>query len=134
MSHTGLKKVRKTVRGKKGAVKRSYWVKSQTSNNSKGSGAAHSAKLGAFGGFVTGALGWNRLIGGAKTTYLLQTAAHGVAHELHGKQPGLIRRHAATAAGTFAGNFAGVVAHEGVRYLRGKTSIFGQRGSFEQPK
>ena len=127
MRHSGLKKVTKTVKGAKGAVRRSYWVRS-----SNGTGAMHSAKLGAFGGFVTGALGWNHLIGGAKTTYLLQTAAHGVAHDLHGKQPGFIQRHAATAVGTFAGNFAGVMAHEGVRYLRGKSSIFGQRGSFER--
>lgn len=128
-SRSKLQKIKKHTR--KGL--RSYWVRSASVKPAKsvyGSGAGHSAKLGAIGGFATGFLGGNRLIGGMKTTILTQTAAHGVANELHGRQKGFLKRHAATAIGTFAGNFAGVAAHEGLRYGFGRKSIFGQRASF----
>lgn len=73
-NRTGLKKVVKTVRGKKGTVKRSYWVKAQ--------GAA--SKAGGFvkkhAGKIAGAAA---VVGGAYLAHKYGHAAHGYLSAAH---------------------------------------------------
>ena len=72
MARSGLKKVVKTVRGKKGSVKRSYWVRAS------GGKKAKSANAGGIRGFaqrhsgvIKGALGMAALAGAAYGSYKL---------------------------------------------------------------
>lgn len=75
MARSGLKKVVKTVKGKKGTVKRSYWVKAQ--------GAAGKAKK-AVGGFARRHSTALKVVGGVAALAGLAYGAHRAPALAHG--------------------------------------------------
>lgn len=77
MARSGLKKVVKTVKGKKGTVKRSYWVKAQ--------GAAGKAKK-AVGGFARRHSTALKVVGGVAALAGLAYGAHRAGSVVHGVQ------------------------------------------------
>lgn len=131
MAKAGLRKVTKTVRGKHGSVRRSYWMKSQGGAShakglldpgkaayQRGSGRA-SASTGARLGLMTGLLGTHRLKGGAFASSIF---AQGLAHSqrrqygARGRSViGKIGHGIATEIGHTAGHLAGAVGHEVLR-------------------
>lgn len=134
MAKAGLRKVTKTVRGKRGTVRRSYWVKS--SNNSDK--LRTSLKSGFQVGLASNLMGLHRTAGrpsGELVHYATQAGATGLAalraHKARGGKPmgfGRALAHAASAtAGLVGGRIAGIAAHEGARYALRRNSIFGNR-------
>jgi len=133
-SKAGLKKVTKTVRGKKGVTKRSYWVKQGERNKQafqKGPKMA-SAKMGAKIGFASGLLGAHRVMGGSMASW---AGAHGLARHMRKQTKtsgrtlgGKVKNFLATDFGHGAGHMVGAMAHEGIRRALGRKSMFGGRG------
>lgn len=80
MARSGLKKVVKTVKGKKGTVKRSYWVKAQ--------GAAGKAKS-AVGGFARRHSTALKVVGGVAALAGLAYGAHRASSVAHGVRSGI---------------------------------------------
>ena len=135
-SKAGLKKVTKTVRGKKGNVRRSYWVKAGERNLAsfrKGPKMA-SAKMGAKFGFVSGLVGAHRVPEAALISWgLAQTTAAHMRKKAghHGNSFGShVKNYLATEVGHSAGHAAGSLAHEGIRRVLGRKSAFGGRGGY----
>ncbi len=136
-SRAGLRKVTKTVRGKKGTVRRSYWTKSKALMNPgakayKKNSSLASASMGARVGLVSGLLGAHRLRGGSLGS---NVGAHLAARSqrrqfgVTGKGVWQKAKHfVATDVGHGVGHVAGVVAHEGIRRALGRKSAFGGRG------
>lgn len=128
-SHAGLKKVVKSVKGKKGVVKRSYWVKAkeavsgmakrQGQRNAaayKKSSAMGSAKTAARIGALSGLLGAHRTRHGSTASYI---GAHAIAAgtrratKTQGKTIwGKAKNFLGTELGHAGGHMAGAVAHE----------------------
>lgn len=128
MTKSTLKKVVKSVRGKKGTVRRSYWIKSAKPQHKEG--YLHSVGIGFKHGAISNLAGVHRIkdrtlrraatgahfwVAAAdashgrfrrmKDKFRLPTAAEGGKHGL------------ATLAGFAAGKLAGRAVHEGVRVL-----------------
>ena len=128
MARAGLKKVTKMVRGKRGTVRRSYWMKSEQPKHKEG--YLHSVGIGFKHGAISNLAGVHRIkdntlrraatgahfwLAGAdashgrfrrmKDKFRLPTAAEGGKHGL------------ATLAGFVAGKYAGRAVHEGARAL-----------------
>lgn len=135
-SHAGLKKVVKSVKGKKGVVKRSYWVKAkeavsgmakrQGQRNAaayKKSSTMGSAKTGLRVGLVGGLLGSHRSVAASRgVTIGAQMLAAGTrrATGTQGKTIGKKLKHGiATHAGRIVGGLVGGMAHEAVRHGAG---------------
>ena len=144
-SHAGLKKVVKTVKGKKGVVKRSYWVRAKeaVSGLAKRQGRANaaaykksstmgSAKTGLHVGLVGGLLGAHRTGYGVDATHVgSQMLAAGTrrATGTQGKTIGKKIKHGlATYAGTTGGMILGGMAHEMARGIgRGAVAAYRNR-------
>lgn len=136
-SKAGLKKVTKTVRGKKGNVKRSYWVRAGERNMAafrKGPKMA-SAKMGAKIGLVSGLLGAHRVRGASLAGAI---GAHSLAMHMRKKTGtqgrtfgGKLKNALATDVGHGLGHWAGAMAHEGIRAIAGRKNMFGKgKGGF----
>lgn len=139
MAKAGLRKVTKTVRGKKGTVRRSYWVKAQSGGASRKQGLFNpgsaafkrnsglaSANTGARVGLMTGLLGVHRLPNelqggvGAAAQFTSQMLAHHQRRQYgaRGKSIfGKIGHGIATEAGRIGGTIAGAALHEGARAI-----------------
>lgn len=114
-SRAGLKKVTKVVRGKKGSVKRTYWVKAQQA--AKGVGGflnRHKGKIAAGVALAAGAALAHRHRGAIKGAYhgakMANTAAGGVSRGMSaitGKGLSLRNRIKAVAAGARVGAAVG---------------------------
>lgn len=133
MAKAGLRKVTKTVRGKHGSVRRSYWMKSQGGAShikgllnpgaaayKKSSGRA-SASAGARVGLMTGLLGAHRIRGGILASEIgAQALAHGQRKQ-YGQRGrsifGKLGHGIATEVGHAVGQLAGATVHEGVRHV-----------------
>lgn len=89
MAKTGLRKITKTVRGKKGSIRRSYWV------------SAKQPKLGALHMLRTHGVGTVKR--GLAAGAIQQTVRHGAAIR------GLSRGYDAVASHAFVGSMAGAV-------------------------
>jgi hypothetical protein len=128
MSKAGLRKVTKTVRGKKGTVRRSYWVKSADNNQRrksvfspgesayrKNSGLA-SANTGARVGLIAGLLGAHRIPGSPIVSGVgAQVLAHRQRKQYgqRGKSIfGKLGHGIATELGHTTGHFVGSALHE----------------------
>jgi len=131
-NRAGLRKVTKTVRGKKGSTKRSYWVKAGERNLAafrKGPKMA-SAKMGAKIGFASGLLGAHRVRGASLASAAVNhtLAAHmRKKTKTHGRTlGGKIKNFLSSDVGHGVGHFAGAMAHEGIRAVAGRKNLFGK--------
>jgi len=131
MSKAGLRKVTKTVRGKKGTVRRAYWVRSASGDRhaksifspgesayKKNSGLA-SANTGARVGLMAGLLGAHRIPGSPIVSGVgAQVLAHR-ARKQYGQRGksifGKLGHGVATELGHSTGHFVGSVIHEAGR-------------------
>lgn len=130
-SRAGLKKVTKVVRGKKGSVKRTYWVKAQQA--AKGVGGflnRHKGKIAAGVALAAGAALAHRHRGALKGAYhgakMANTAAGGVSRGMSavtGKGLGLRNRLKAIATGARAGAAVGGAVDSGRRAVSSGRSM-----------
>lgn len=130
-SRAGLKKVTKVVRGKKGSVKRTYWVKAQQA--AKGVGGflnRHKGKIAAGVALAAGAALAHRHRGAIKGAYhgakIANTAAGGVSRGMSavtGKGLGLRNRLKAITTGARAGAAVGGMADSGRRAVSSGRSM-----------